>query len=186
MKRKSVVAILCALILLGWAAGADEKKPEWTVEDILLAESAGQFRISSDGHWAVWVRSAMDKEKGERVSNLWLNSLTEKKELQLTRGNFTHSSPRWSPDGQLISFLSTRTLPESVKKEDLSKSQLWLLNPSGGEPWHLTEFERGVRAYGWKDKDTIVFAAQEDATLSEKQLKEKKDTSQVVEDAPHE
>ena len=77
-------------------------------------------------------------------------------------------------------------MPESAKKEDLSRSQLWLLNPSGGEPWHLTEFERGIRAYGWKDKDTIVFAAQEDPALYEKTLKEKKDTSQVVEDVPHE
>ncbi|HXE75150.1 MAG TPA: prolyl oligopeptidase family serine peptidase [Candidatus Xenobia bacterium] len=185
MKRQVLLALLCALLLLGWAA-ADEKKPEWTAEDILLAESAGQFRISPDGRWAVWVRTAMDKEKGERVSNLWLSSLTENKELQLTRGNFTHSAPRWSPDGALISFLSTRPLPESVKKQDLSKSQLWLLNPAGGEPWHLTEFERGIRAYAWKDKDTIVFAAQEDPTLYEQRIKEKKDTSQVVEDAPHE
>ncbi len=186
MKRTSAAVILFALALLAWAAMAEEKKAEWTVDDILMAESAGQFRISPDGRWAVWVRSAMDKDKGERVSNLWLSSLTEKKELQLTRGNFTHSGPRWSPDGALISFLSTRPLPESAKKEDLSKSQLWLLNPSGGEPWHLTEFERGIQAYGWKDKDTIVFAAQEDAALYERQAKEKKDTSQVVEDAPHE
>ena len=181
------VWLLAVAALLLWAtATAEDKKPEWTVDDILLAESAGQFQISPDGKWAVWVRSAVDKEKGETASNLWLSSLTEKKELQLTRGTATHSAPRWAPDGSVISFLSTRPLPASVKKSDLSPSQLWLMNPAGGEPWHLTEFERGLRAYGWRDKDTIVFAAQEDPTLYEKQRKEKKDTSQVVDDEPHE
>ncbi len=170
--------------LAGAAAPAAEKKPEWTADDLLLFETAGQFRISPNGQWAVWVKSTVDTEKGQRVSNLWLSSLTEKKDVQLTRGNFTHSSPRWAPDGQRVSFLSTRPLPKA--KADLAPAQLWLISPFGGEPWPLTEFERGVRAYAWKDNDTIVFAAQEDPTQYERALKEKKDTSQVVEDAPHE
>ncbi|MGH9813491.1 MAG: hypothetical protein ACRD4T_10200, partial [Candidatus Acidiferrales bacterium] len=115
------VWLLAVAALLMWAtATAEDKKPEWTVDDILLAESAGQFQISPDGKWAVWVRSAVDKEKGETASNLWLSSLSEKKELQLTRGTATHSAPRWAPDGSVISFLSTRPLPASVKKSDLS------------------------------------------------------------------
>lgn len=192
MKSPTRILTLLAAVLMvfSWAMAqekpATEKKAEWTAEDILLAESAGQFRVSPDGRWAVWVKSLMDKEKGTRISNLFLSSLTEKKEIQLTRGSVSHSGPRWSPDGALISFLSTRPLPETVKKQDLSKSQLWLINPAGGEPWHLTEFVRGLQAYAWKDKDTIVFAAQEDPTQYEQSAKEKKDTSQVVEDTPHE
>jgi len=170
--------------LAGAAAPAADKKAEWTADDLLLFETAGQFRLSPVGKWAVWVKSTVDTEKGERVSNLWLSSLAEKKEVQLTRGNFTHSSPRWSPDGQHISFLSTRPLPKA--KPDLAPAQLWLMSPFGGEPWPLTEFERGVRAYAWKDNDTLIFAAQEDPTQYERARKEKKDTSQVVEDAPHE
>ena len=184
--KKVGLAVLVGLFAWPLAAAEPppEKKPEWTVEDILLSESASQFRISPDGRWAVWVKSQMDKERGEQASDLWLSSLTEKKELQLTRGTVTHASPRWSPDGHLISFLSTRPLPKP--KEELARSQLWLMNPWGGEPWHLTEFERGIRAYAWKDKDTIVLAAPEDPTHDERTRKEKKDTSQVVEDAPHE
>ena len=191
MKNRAI--LLCTLFLLLVPAGAAaEEKPaagsnKWTAEDILLVEQALDFQVSPDGRWAVWVKSLMDKEKGTRISNLFLSSLTEKKEIQLTRGSVSHSGPRWSPDGALISFLSTRPLPETVKKkDDLEKSQLWLLNPSGGEPWHLTEFERGVVAYGWKDKDTLVFAAQEDPALYEKTVKERKDTSQAIEDAAHE
>src|SRR3972149_3139991 len=186
MKSLRALALMGLVVatLAGAAEAPAEKKAEWTADDLLLFETAGQFRLSPDGRWAVWVKSTVDTEKGQRVSNLWLSSLTEKKEVQLTRGNYTHASPRWSPDGQRLSFLSTRPLPKT--KPDLAPAQLWLMSPFGGEPWPLTEFERGVRAYEWRDQNSLVFAAQEDPTQYERGIKEKKDTSQVVEDAPHE
>ncbi|MFQ5816913.1 MAG: prolyl oligopeptidase family serine peptidase [Terriglobia bacterium] len=163
---------------------AAEKAGKWTPDDVIFTEGASQFRISPDARWVVWVKSTADKKKNRRVSNLFLSSLTEKKEIQLTRGSARHSNPRWSPDGQLIAFLSTRARPEAKPKT--SRSQLWLMNPFGGEPWPVTEFERGIRTYAWIDNDTILFAAQEDPTLFERTIKEKKDTSRVVEDAVHE
>ncbi|MBI4462447.1 MAG: prolyl oligopeptidase family serine peptidase [Acidobacteria bacterium] len=123
-------------------------------------------------------------EKDARESNLYLTSLTEKTEIQLTRGAETHGSPRWSLNGQLSAFLSTRPLPKA--KSDAEQRQLWLINPFGGEPWPVTELERGIRDFDWIDNDTILFSAQEDPTLHERTIKEKKDTSQVVEDAPRE
>src|SRR5205085_5006082 len=65
------------------------------------------------------------------------------------------------------------------------KPQLWLFNPFGGEPWNLTNFERGVTNYEWLDDDTILFIAPEDATNYEATIKEKKDASIVVEDEEH-
>jgi len=164
--------------------GRDDSKSEWTIDDILLAESAGQYQIAPDGRWVVWVKTQMDEEEGRSVSNLFLSSLSEEREIQLTRGDYSHSQPRWSPDGKLISFMSTRPLPE--KKENEASSQLWLIDPAGGEAWPLTRFERGIRSYEWADADTIIFSAQEDASLYERDVKKDKDTSRVVEDAEHE
>jgi dipeptidyl aminopeptidase/acylaminoacyl peptidase len=170
---------------------------KWTVEDVLLEESASDFQISPDGRWAVWVKRQIDKEKGRAVSNLWLSSLTEEREIQLTRGKYSHSDPKWSPDGALISFLSNRPLPASERKRKPASEQLWLINPAGGEPWPATEFAAGadtylwegagpIVAHGWKDKETVVLAIREEATLYERQIQERKDTSQAVEDAAHE
>ncbi|MEJ2079284.1 MAG: hypothetical protein P8Z74_14945, partial [Acidobacteriota bacterium] len=71
----------------------------WTPDDILLAEDAGSFDISPDATRVVWVKSQMDKETGRRFSNLYLSSLVDKSEIQLTRGKFSQRGPRWSPDG---------------------------------------------------------------------------------------
>ncbi|HET8966937.1 MAG TPA: prolyl oligopeptidase family serine peptidase [Candidatus Acidoferrum sp.] len=162
-----------------------DKKDPWKPEDIIYGETAApQTRISPDGKWLVWVKSTGDKEKDARVSNLILSSLTENKEIQLTRGSDNNGQPQWSPDGQLIAFTSNRA--RHGAKPDTAPVQLWLINPFGGEPWSLTELARAPRSVNWIDKDTIIFSAQEDPSLYAQELKQKKDDSEVVDDAEHE
>jgi len=182
----SVLLTLISVLALAEDApkSAPAKLTPWTPEDILSAEYASQWQVSPDGKWAVWVKMQMDKEKNGRISNLFLTNLETKKEVQLTRSTENQGRPDWSPNGELISFTSTRPLPKP--NPDISRSQLWLMNPFGGEPWPLTEFVRGIQSYKWIDDDTIIFSAQEDPAFYEQELKKKKDTTRVVDDVDHE
>ncbi|MCX7974800.1 MAG: prolyl oligopeptidase family serine peptidase [Candidatus Aminicenantes bacterium] len=198
IKKKScrflLVGMILGFLILSFlmSEGSDQFSPSptsqktklWSPEDILLAESASSWQISPDGKWAVWVKSRMDKEKNGRISNLFLTNLETGQEIQLTRTTENDSQPKWSPDGQLISFLSTRPLPKA--KPEVASTQLWLINPFGGEPYPVTELSRVIRSYDWLDKETIIFSAQEDPTFYEQELKKKKDTSRVVDDVDHE
>ena len=159
------------------------KKYSWKPEDVIFQELASEFLISPDNKWVVWVKSTGDKEKDERVSNLYLSSLTEKKEIELTRGANTVSQPRWSPSGETIAFLSNRSLPKP--KPNAAPMQIWLLSVDGGEPWPATDFERPVQHFEWLNDDTIVFSAEEQPSLFERETKERKDDSDVVDDAAH-
>ncbi len=182
------------MIVLGAPLAAvtdSERRPAqdtpWTVEDMVAAESGDQFRISPDGKWAVWVKHTPDKEKDEMVSNLFLTSLTDKLEIQLTRGPNHDSGPRWSRDGRMIAFLTDRPSPKKEEKaadssEEEPKTQVWLLHAQGGEPWPLTTLERGVKDFDWVDEKTILIAAEENPTLYERQLKDRKDQGEAVED----
>lgn len=176
------------LFILTHAVSADPGKPlknKWTVDDILLQESASQFELSPNGQMAVWVKRKMDRKKGTSVSHLMLTHLASGTTIQLTRGKDSVWAPRWSPDGKVISFMTDRTLPDEMKKGEPARAQLWLINPRGGEPWPITNFHRSIRQYTWINPDKIAFIAEEDPTLYEMQIKEKKDTSRVVEDAEH-
>src|SRR5215813_13159575 len=168
---------------------ADEAKPApkkeaWKPEDFIYSEAVGQFRISPDAKSVVWMKSSGDKDKDSRVSNLYLSSLTDSREVQLTRGTDNNGQPRWSPDGETIAFLSSRARPKP--KPDTDGTQIWLINPRGGEPWSLTDLPHGPRQIEWLDKDTLIFSAEEDPALYEQEQKKRKDDSRVVDDADHE
>jgi dipeptidyl aminopeptidase/acylaminoacyl peptidase len=187
----SSAALAAALFCSPRAARADDlarpAKPEpWKPEDVIYAEAAQpQTRISPDGRYLVWIKSTGDKEKDARVSNLFLSSLTGGgKEVQLTRGSDNNGQPQWSPDGQLLVFSSNRA--RQGAKPEAAPVQIWLISPFGGEPWPLTELARPPQHLDWLDKETVLFSAQEDPSLYAQELKQKKDDSEVVDDAEHE
>lgn len=177
-----------ALLCLSLAA-ADK----WTPDDILLQEQVGAIELSRDGRFMVYTKSRIDKDKGESVSHIWLRRFDESEPIQLTRGQDSASSPKISPSGRLIAFLTSRRAAapsapggSAASAPEPSGQQIWLMNTSGGEPWQLTRLERGVRAFDWISDDSIAAAAQEDPSLYHQKIKEAKDTSNVVDDEEHE
>lgn len=175
------VIALTVLLVPAWQAGSPASKENaWSIDDVILSQSASQFDVSPDGKWVAWVKSTADPEKDGRVSNLILTSLIEKKEIPLTRGSDNHSSPKFSPDGKLLAFISTRKAPKLKEGP-----QLWLMSMEGGEPWPVTDTERGPASFQWAGNDSIVYAAPEDITLHESDRKEKKDSSVIVDDEAH-
>jgi dipeptidyl aminopeptidase/acylaminoacyl peptidase len=179
--------VVCALagLLLGTSPLLAAQPATWAIDDVILAESIHDVQVSPDGRWAVWDHNAPDKSKGEMVDNLVRLDLKTGRETVLTRGAESCLSPRWSPDGKLLAFLSTRGAERGHSDED-AKSQIWLIDPTGGEPWRLTDWPRGVLHFQWAGASALVFVAQEKATLRARNLKERKDDSTIVEDEKHE
>jgi dipeptidyl aminopeptidase/acylaminoacyl peptidase len=166
-----------------------EEKSQWTIDDIVMAERPADFQVSPDNGWAVWIRSSPDKDKDEMVGNLQLTRLSDKRTITLTRGSDNCSKPQWSQDGQLLAYLTTRSSGKSKTEksdDEEAKEQIWLINPFGGEPWQLTESSRGVKSFQWADAETIIYAAQEEPAYREHIITDRKDTSMVMDDEPHE
>jgi len=83
-----------------------------TINDLVLAESTLRGPSRRDGTLrrgfaAAWPRS---KARETRL-HLWMTHLDDGSSVQLTRGSDEVQSPRFSPDGGAIAFLSTRKLP---------------------------------------------------------------------------
>ncbi len=114
---RTLNSLLAAAWLFTAAAGAAEPpdagtpgpgKPGLKAEDTFELEVAGDPQISPDGKTIVYVRRFADVRTDRRFSNLWRMDFDGENHRPLTTGAFSDSSPRWSPDGSRIAFLSNR------------------------------------------------------------------------------
>jgi acylaminoacyl-peptidase len=75
--------------------------------DVFQLEYASDPQISPDGLRIVYVRNSMDVMKDRRLSNLWTINIDGAEHRPLTTGKQNDFSPRWSPDGKRMVYLST-------------------------------------------------------------------------------
>jgi len=125
-------------------------------EDVFALTSVGDPRLSPDGRRVAYVVSRTDEEANAYRTAIWLATLDGSEEpRQLTSGERNDGSPRWSPDGRWLAFVSNRD-GEDEKK---AKGQLYVLPADGGEPRRLTEGKESVEAVAWSpDSSRIAFA----------------------------
>ncbi len=188
-RRLHTLVFLIAAMAAAVAPFAFATEPKaWTVDDILLAETASGWTISPDGALAAWVRSTVEKVDGteKRVSNLWLTRLADGTSYAMTRGQDTVSAPAFAPDGARIAFLSTRKVPGEKGDAELGKTQLWAIPLAGGEAFPLSRFDRDVLHFAWTGAGTLVAAAKDSPSAWERERKTRKDDATAVDDAAHE
>ncbi|HEV3311368.1 MAG TPA: S9 family peptidase [Chloroflexota bacterium] len=116
-------------------------------EDLFRLKLVGDVNISPDGTHVAFVVKSLDQEKDEYVANIHVWADGESK--QYTSGG-KDSSPRWSPDGSKLAFLSGRD----------EKNQLFVISASGGEAVQKTKLELGAGEPVWSpDSKRIAFSA---------------------------
>lgn len=150
----ALILLITSLLFSQEAAQAQEamtKRPI-NVEDLFAFQRIGAPNVSPDGKWAVFASSEItDSKNNKSVSRLWLvptdGSATPR---QLTNPTAKDNNPKWSPDGRWILFESTRS----------GSSQIWVINPYGGEAKQLTNISTDASTATWSpDGRHIAFVS---------------------------
>ena len=139
----------------------------WSPKESMKIKSISQTDISYDGKMVAYVvrEPIMDDKKSEYLSQIWLTNVDTKENIQYTFNLKSSSSPKFSPDGKKVAFLSSRT----------GKNQIWIINTSGGEAKNITDEKKGVRSIKWSpDGKSISFLKNDDDTEDEIKSKENK------------
>lgn len=111
-------------------------------DDINAVREVSEPQLSPDGQWVAYVVRTADPVKDKANSHIWMSSWDGKQSVQLTNSDDSEGTPRWSPDGKYLGFLTARG-------EDDPPEQVWLLDRQGGEAKPLTGFNGDVVDFRW-------------------------------------
>ena len=117
------------------------------INDLGKIKYVGDPQISPNGKTVAYVVTEADIPGKTYHSSIWLASTDGSWNRKFTHSNAKDSSPRWSPDGATLAFLSDRS----------EKTQLYLMPVNGGEAQRLTDLKNGVAEPVWSpDGSTIA------------------------------
>jgi dipeptidyl aminopeptidase/acylaminoacyl peptidase len=124
-------------------------------------------QLSPDGNWVAYTVAITDSAKNRRDTDVWMTSWDGTQTLRMTATPERETTPRWSPDGRYLAFLSGR--------EEGHGSQVWLLDRRGGEAQRLTTLKGGVEAFAWSpDAKRLALVATVDLDTTAKDTTKKR------------
>jgi len=141
-------AVLAAVVVgalgLGGAVSAQGLR-RLEPESLLTWKWAGDPQVAPDGRRVAYVLVGSAEEGSKYAGDIWAVSTAGGEARPLVTHPANDRSPRWSPDGRYLAFLSNRS----------GKSQVWILEAEG-EPWQLTDSVTDVGGFVWSPDGTRI------------------------------
>jgi acylaminoacyl-peptidase len=148
MKVPALVAIGAALLSVAFPASAAPDDRHFKSVDVFQLEYADDVQISPDGSRIVYVRVSHDVMTDRARRNLWIvnSDGTNNRPLRSESKNFM--SPRWSPDGTRLAYVSAAE----------GSPQLYVRWMDSGQTALLTNLTNAPGAIAWSpDGKSIAF-----------------------------
>lgn len=114
-----------APLTLAWA----QSTRAMTTSDLIAMDRLSDLQVSPDGRSIAFTVSELDLAADRRRTDIWTVAIEGSEPRRETRDPASDFNPRWSPDGEHLYFLSTRS----------GSSQVWRLNVGGSRVTQVTD-----------------------------------------------
>ncbi len=158
-------SVLLVAMLSRWAGAAQVL----SADDVIATQTCSAHQISPDGKWIAYTVSrtpAAADPAGAAYSELFVVSTRTGEVRPFVTGKVRVSSPRFSPDGSSIGFLTSRG--------EEAKTQVWSIPLGGGEATQITRSKSNVSFFRWHPSGKqVAYIATTPVTERETALEEK-------------
>jgi dipeptidyl aminopeptidase/acylaminoacyl peptidase len=193
--RKSLLAVAAIFFFLGKLSAqhpdapapyeAGGKKHTITPEDVLSIRELDEVRLSPDGKRVAFVVTEPNdpnKPREPHTSSIWVATADgHERPRPLIPALKNAESPRWSPDGRALAFLSDGG---DAGRADADKSpQVYLLRDGEKGAVRLTSVLGGVEQYEWSPDGKMIAFITHDRPTEEERAREAAGYDAVVQPA---
>jgi dipeptidyl aminopeptidase/acylaminoacyl peptidase len=159
------------MMLMASASSFAQSKRPLNVDDLSNLKEVRDPQRSPDGKWVAYTVARAIKDTDKNDTDVWMASWDGQQQIHVTSTPEGESSPRWSPDGKYLSFLSSRQ-----DAKDSKDAQVWVMNRAGGEAIKVTSIKGGVSDYAWSpDSRRFVLVVEDPDPADADGDKDKKD-----------
>jgi dipeptidyl aminopeptidase/acylaminoacyl peptidase len=143
-------------------------------EDIYLLLSVSDPQLSPDGKHVAYAVAWNDRDSDKAQSAVYVAPVEGRQRARRFTQGIRDHSPRWSPDGRYLAFVSDRG----------EKNQLFLAPLEGGEPRQVTKAKFGISQPAWSpDGKRVAYVARVgDYTEREERSPVEKSAPRVIRD----
>src|SRR6266498_1027381 len=97
---------------------AAQDRRRFTIEELLKVRRVNDVQLSPDGQKVAFTIGDVNMNANRVVTQIFLIQVSGGEMKQLTSGDGSASSPRWSPDGRKLAYVSG--------------NQIWTMDDEGG------------------------------------------------------
>jgi len=135
-----------------------KKLEDYKIPPIFSMQPVSDPQMSPNEDKVLFTYATTNMKENKYDSHIWVLRLKEKRPKQFTHGVGNDTSPRWSPDGKNVLFLSNRKSRMEETKDERPRMQIWVIPADGGEATCLTSVKEDAQRPIWSpDANTILF-----------------------------